>query len=160
MKNHTFSWSCGMLLSVLICAAPVQAQESPVAGPPDFSFGMVGLAPGQTARLNVVNVGPSPSAIPCRLVLAFLDENGKTLGQTFVQVESGKSAFLDLTSSERSRIQVRGIGFNPFLSPISLSCALIPTLEVLSPDTGATSVILTGWVRLSAAGVRTGGVQP
>jgi hypothetical protein len=152
MKNVTFWRTCvALVVAVFVSSTRLYGQATPLPGPLDFTFGMVGLAPGQTARLNVVNIGFTGGAtIPCRLVLAFLDDSGKPLSQVFVQVDGGKAAFLDLTSSEASgRIQIRGIGYNPFLSPVSLSCSLIPTLEVFATDTGITSVVLTNWVRLN-----------
>jgi hypothetical protein len=67
---------------------------SPIALPSvQFSSGMVGLALGQTARLNVVNVGPTTattSPIPCVLVLAFLDSDGKILKQMVASVASSR----------------------------------------------------------------------
>jgi len=110
---------------------------------------MVGLASGQTARLNVVNVSaPSPSPLPCVLVLAFLDSNGKIVKQMFVQVGVGKAAFVDLVSNDAGRVQIRGIGYNPLLSPEPaipqpLSCSFVPTLELFDTETGRTSAIVT-----------------
>src|SRR3989442_1715433 len=71
----------------------------------------------------------------------------------------GKAKFLDLTLREtqaQQRIQIRGIGYNPLLTPasaipIAAGCNLIPTLEVFSPDTGNTPVILTEVVRLGTS---------
>lgn len=162
MKSITFLRVCAALaLGVCLSAARLHGQTAPVPAPLDFTFGMVGLAPGQTARLSVVNIGSSVQ-FPCRLVLAFLDDAGKALKQAFVQMDSGKAAFLDLTLGEANekhehgpdsgRIQIRGIGYNPLLSPIpiSLSCNLVPTLEVFTTETGTTSVILTDSVRLNS----------
>jgi hypothetical protein len=141
----------GSVIAVFVFAATLHGQQTPLPGPPDFTFGMVGLAPGQTARLNVVNIGSFGGAtIPCRLVLGFLDANGKLLHQAFVQVDTGKAAFLDLISKETSeRIQIRGIGYNPLLIPVPLSCSLVPTLEIFGPDSATTSVVLANWVRLN-----------
>ena len=126
---------------------------------------MVGLAPGQTARLNLVNIGvASATPLPCVLALAFLDNNGKILKQTFVFLKSGQSAWLDLTAFEASttsaqngtdfaqRLPIRGIGYNPLLAPgsaipQSLSCNLVPTLELFDTDTGRTTAILGDFVR-------------
>ena len=134
-----------VLAGILLVASRARGQENPLPAPPDFTFGMVGVAPGQTARLNVVNIGSAiPSTIPCFLVLAFLDESGKQLKQRFVQVDGGKAAFLDLPASgDGGRVQIRGLGFNPLLIPVSLSCRLLPTLEVFNNDTGVSSLILT-----------------
>jgi hypothetical protein len=131
-------------------ASQAYGQENPLPAPPDFTFGMVGLAPGQTARLNVVNIGPgTPSPIPCFLVLAFLDDAGKELKQSLFRVDRGKAAFLELPASDDGgRAHIRGIGFNPLLIPVSLSCRLLPTLEIVNNDTGASSLILTNPAQL------------
>lgn len=152
MRSLTYMRCCTFLfVAIFLSDLSAHGQENPLPAPPDFTFGMVGLAPGQTARLNVVNVGSSSgSTIPCGLVLEFLDDLGRALIQKFVQVDSGKAAFLDLPASDDGvRIQVRGIGFNPLLIPVSLSCQLLPTLEVFNNDTGASSLILTAPARLN-----------
>lgn len=69
-----------------------------------FSFGMLGITPGQTARLNVVNaipVGP-----PQRITLMFVDANGRPFINAGGQILSssvilgpGQSAYLDLNGN-------------------------------------------------------------
>jgi hypothetical protein len=111
---------------------------------------MVGLASGQTARLNVVNIGPTTttSPIPCVLVLAFLDSDGKILKQMVASLASRKAALIDLAAVPGAgRMEIRGIGYNPLLSPVAaipqpVSCILVPTLEVFDTETGKTAVIL------------------
>jgi len=43
------------------CVALFGAGLAEAGPPPDDDLGMVGLAPGQTARINVVNVSPPPT---------------------------------------------------------------------------------------------------
>ena len=137
---------------------PSKAQwTSPVAtSPQDFSSGMMGLAPRQTARLNVVNIGVAgASPLPCVLVIGFADSNSKILKQTFVSLGSGKAAFVELSLTEigaSNRTAIRGIGYNPLLTPVSaipqpLSCNLLPTLELFDIDTGKTLAILGDFVK-------------
>jgi hypothetical protein len=80
---------------------------------PDRTFGMVGITPGQTMRLNVVNLiqpPPDPEIIgvppgPCRVLLSFRDaqgqpfsdSNGQPIGRV-VELQAGQSAFLDLNA--------------------------------------------------------------
>ena len=162
MKSVILASAIAVLAMGMFAFVPVfhaqQPSPIPVIGT-DFTFGMVGLAPDQTARLNVVNIGVSSGPqFPCGLVLAFMDSDGQTLKQGFVRVDRGRAAFLDLTLSEiqvQQRIQIRGIGYNPLLSngsaiPIAQGCNLIPTLELFSTDTGNTSVILTKVVPLGS----------
>lgn len=158
-------------VSLLGLAGYAEAQDAtPIATPlTEFSFGMVGLAVGQTARLNLVNIGAdSATPLPCVLALAFLDRNNKILKQTFVFLKPGQSALLDLTGYEvgyasaqtgdqadsSQRLPIRGIGYNPLLAagwaiPQPLSCNLVPTLELFDTDTGRTIAILGDFTRPS-----------
>ena len=138
---------CGVAVSMLFATHRAEGQWTvPIASPStEFSFGMVGLGAGQTAGLNIVNIGAATGTpLPCVLALAFLDSNSKILKQVFVSLKSGQSALLDLTGNEAGlkeqkpdsaqRVQIRGLGYNPLLPsgsaiPQPLSCNLVPTLE-------------------------------
>src|SRR5215471_6208325 len=88
---------CAVAVGLLGSMQRTEAQgTSPVAtSSAQFTSGMVGLASGQTARLNVVNVGaPTASPLPCVLALAFVDSDGKILKQQFVSVATSKAALL------------------------------------------------------------------
>jgi hypothetical protein len=156
---------CVVAISMLFGTKCAKAQwTTPIANPStDFTFGMVGLGPSQTARLNIVNIGVATgSPLPCVLALAFLDSNSKVLKQTFVSIKSGQSALLDLTANEAGlneqkpdsaqRVQIRGVGYNPLLAPGSaipqpLSCNLVPTLELFDAATGRTVTVLGDFTR-------------
>ena len=86
---------------------------------PPGKFLMVGITPGQTLRLNVVNLASPPDPDrqippPCRVVLSFRDAaghviddlNGQPIRQT-VELQAGESAFLDLNGD-----QLGGVGTN------------------------------------------------
>jgi hypothetical protein len=152
---------------------------TPIAIPStEFSSGMVGLASGQTARLNVVNVGaPTPSPLPCVLVLAFVDSDGKILKQVIASVMTGKAALLDLPQGDIdgnagnhlggnnvARLQIRGIGYNPLLAgsaiPQPLSCNLVPTLELFDTKSGKTAAIVTDFRTPSSSPPTLGAAQP
>jgi hypothetical protein len=153
---------CAAAVGMLASAQPTAAQgSSPIAiTSPQFSSGMVGLVLGQTARLNVVNVGASTSSpLPCVLLLAFLDSDSKILKQMFVSVAAGKAASLDLTMNAggSGRLQIRGIGYNPLLTPGSaipqpLSCNLVPTLELFDTETGKTAAIMSDFRTIGSSG--------
>src|SRR5215831_11570695 len=144
---------CGVAITMLGFAEHSEAQgTTPIATPSTgFSSGMVGIAAGQTARLNVVNLGGSPaSPLPCVLALAFVDSDSKIVKQMFVSVAVGKAAYLDfrMSDGQSGRVQIRGIGHNPLLSPgpaipQPLSCNLVPTLELFDTETGRTAAIVT-----------------
>src|SRR5260370_20413960 len=143
---------CAVVAGLLGFAQYCDAQgTAPVVLPSvQFSSGMAGLASGQTARLNVVNIGPTTaSPIACVLVLAFLDSDGKILKQMVASVALGKAAFMHLAANTTvwgARLEIRGIGYNPLLSPVAVpqpvSCNLVPTLDVLDQQTSKTAAIL------------------
>jgi hypothetical protein len=74
---------------------------NPQPDPP--RFGMVGIADGQTARLNLVNLGiPTSTGLPpdpCRAHLKFFDGNGNLLASRPVDLKPGEAAFLDFAPS-------------------------------------------------------------
>ena len=118
------------------------------------TFGMVGIAEGQTARLNVLNVGVQAPAlgVQCSAALSFLDDQGAVLKTATVTVIPGRSASLDLDAdtdlklSTNQRLQIRAtIQIPPAVSssaqPVS-SCPLTPTLEIFDRFKGKTSVVM------------------
>jgi hypothetical protein len=162
---------CAVVVGHLGFAPHCDAQGmAPVALPSvQFSSGMAGLASGQTARLNVVNIGPTTSSpIPCVLVLAFVDSDGKILKQMVASVAPGKAAFLDLVASTSvwgARLEIRGVGYNPLLSPVAtvpqpVSCNLVPTLELFDTGTGKTAAILAEFGTSTATPIATPTLTP
>ena len=110
----------GVVVSVLAVAGMwmgvrrVQAQTStPVLypiGPQVLTLGMVGLAPGETARLNALNLpgccglAYRPTqilSVPCNMTLSFMDDQGTTLKTATMNIDSGKAVHLDLVPGPR-----------------------------------------------------------
>jgi hypothetical protein len=143
---------------LLLTRATLTAQErsaSPIlaAPSPAFSFGMIGLGTGQTARLNVVNlvriappIAVSIAQVPCKVDLNLYDGQGKLIKQkTVANLGFGQADFLDLARSELSttaaHVDVSGVvkvGSNQ-----SFFCNISTTLEVFDNVTGATTAILS-----------------
>jgi hypothetical protein len=141
--------------TLLLIRATVTAQErsTPVISAqftPTFSFGMIGLGTGATARLNAVNVVRTPPLItmaqtPCKVELDLYDGQGKLLKQkTVANLGSGQADFLDLARSEipstAAHVEVTGVvkvGSNQ-----SFFCSISTTLEVFDGVTGTTTAIL------------------
>src|SRR6266508_3836999 len=73
----------------------VQAYEDPN----EKLMPMVGLANGQTARLNVVNIG-DPNSSPCEVQMVFYDGQGKALASDIQKLDPGVATFLDLHYSD------------------------------------------------------------
>ena len=153
----------------------VHAQtSSPVLyrfGPQVLSLGMVGLAPGQIARLNALSlpgccsIGDRPTqivSVPCNMTLSFMDDQGATLKTATMTIDSGKAVHLDLAhddvTRDSSRLQIRGVVL-PVVTPpgppvtpgaFPFGCSVAPTLEIFDSTTGITTTVLE-----SAKGVPT-----
>src|SRR5437660_821412 len=91
-------------LAIALVPASVRAQPS---YQPGVGFAIVGVASGQSARINVLNLGSSSSTpdSSCTVRLQFLDTQGRELKQSVSTLVPGKSASLDL-----SRDQLPGEG--------------------------------------------------
>ena len=90
---------CALVIAVGASSRPANA-FNPQPDPP--RIGMVGIADGQTARLNLVNVSAPDDLLlppPCRAQLQFLDADGNVLAQRRVVVAAGHAAFVDFRPS-------------------------------------------------------------
>ena len=110
--------------------------------------GMVGIAAGETARMNLLNPGvlaPAVGAV-CTAGVSFIDAGNTVLKTGTLTITPGQSQFLDLrsdldlslTAGDRREIRAQ------FTVPSS--CTLKPTLEVFDFITGRTEVVLGGTV--------------
>jgi hypothetical protein len=144
-----------------------------VATPPvqvTRTSGMVGIAEGQTARLNALNPGvaaPAATGEICSGLLTFLGEDGKVLKSATVNVTPGTSQHLsvdsdaDLALALDTRKEIRAtITIPPVPPPTATSttpvCKLIGTLEIFNTLDGRTLVTL-GIVHLVPSPVATPG---
>jgi len=99
VRMNRYPKSAAGFAAAVVIGAVVFARSVGAFNPqPDPPFGMVGIAQGQTARLNVVNTGsPAAFAPPCRAHLRFFDANGRVLASLRADVEAGQATFLDFT---------------------------------------------------------------
>jgi hypothetical protein len=127
---------------------------NPQPDPP--GFGMVGIAAGQTARLNIVNLGNGPAALPppCRVDLQFFDADGNVLADRAVAVKPGESAALDYvasfvptntTDAVVNRAEIRP-AVNTATGLLAPPCRT--TVEIFDNATGRTSVFIPPPCRL------------
>jgi hypothetical protein len=139
-----------LLISGIVTAQERLAQVMPAQYTPTFSFGMIGLGTGQTARLNAVNLvrTPPPIAIAqvlCKVELDLYDSQGKLIKQkTVANLGYGQGDFLDLARSEitttATHVDVSGVV--KVGSSQSYFCGVSTSLEVFDSVTGATTAIL------------------
>jgi len=126
-----------------------------------MAFGMVGAVPGQTARLNVVNIPenmPQPSvAYPTGPfwsgTLTFVDSNGNVLNdpstglpaQTTLTLAPGQAGFLEVafpigpTSGPASRLQLRA---QLDSADGTQNADIETTFEIFDISTGKTTTVL------------------
>ena len=139
--------------------AQAQTDEAP-ATVGHISFGMIGIAPGQTMRLNVVNaIRPNDSIYPpgpSRVVLTFLDADGNrlrhrdgTIVRRAAQLARGQATFLDFNFDEfppgPSRLQLRAV---VNVSPIQGTSMIpydsaVPSVEIFNNSNPRTVVAVT-----------------
>ncbi len=109
--------------------------------------GMFGITRAQTARINLVNL-EDRAFVPCiRVEMVFIDDGGNILSQKVYEIDTGKSAFLDLRGNEiigrgsnraNLRAEVRFVG-TPDTRAVD-NC--IPTIEIFDNESGETRFLL------------------
>jgi hypothetical protein len=123
-----------------LCGATV-AQATPE---PHLRTGMFGVARGQIARINAVNIGnPNDRPVrPIQIEMMFLDEMGVVVGRDVKTIAPGEAAFFDVMfdpTREETRVQLRavvaGLG-----GPDTRN--LRATVEVFDGDSGKNTVFV------------------
>ena len=157
--------------SLAVLAAMVATAQAQ----PGLGFGLLGVAEGQSLRINALNLGnrSSTSATGCEVTLRFLDTKGTVLRENVVRLSAGQGAFLDLrraqVSDQPGRATVRAVllfGFGGGGAPPgpdvrqNFDCNIVPTLELFDDSTGRTTVVLTDARPLPLPDQRAIGSQP
>lgn len=159
MLTKFIQWTCVLALSAWTLTAQTTTPNQPARSVERLrTIGMVGLAEGQTAQLNLLapRVPATAAATSCSAAVAFLDGQGNVLKSGTLTVLPDQSASFDLdsdadlqmASDERREIRAT-IQIAPLppvagsTAPIMAPCRLIPTLEIIDNITKKTSVIVT-----------------
>jgi len=144
-------------------AAAFSAQAQTGSG-----FPMTGIASGQSARVNALNMATLDPNNPtsCSVTLEFLDTTGTVLKQTSIDLQPGAAGSLDLSWDELPggtlRTEVRAVllfGYSGGANPPSeilrhTACGnLVPSLEVYDNSSGRTNFILTDAKALPAPAI-------
>jgi hypothetical protein len=142
------------------------------AFPPQYAtFGMIGLANEQTARVNALGLvisyfglpmgGPIIAGSACSVTLEFFDDTGKSLGTSTQPVVGGQAVHFDLKRTDidaaTDRREIRATVRTSFvlspanpMPPIAVGigqCSVKPTLEIFNED-GRTMAVLGGTTAL------------
>ncbi len=137
MTNHMFargSMALGALTAALVLGDGRAGASVP--GNPDMpAFGLIGLAAGQTARINVSHPGSRllpPD--PCRVRLSFVDGAGTTLAAIESLVAPNQSVHLDVDAAVLARTSAGGLAVRPIVAAIGNPNLRPGTGEVGNPD--------------------------
>jgi hypothetical protein len=135
-------------MRIRICFVAILNGALAMAQSPSFqnqqeTSGVVGITPGQTARLNVLYpTAPAPILqVLCSAILTVSDDQGKTLKSDNVsELTAGKSVSLDLNADTDlpsvARTQIHGFSIAPN------GCRLLITLEIIDNSSQKTVIVV------------------
>jgi hypothetical protein len=146
------------LAAATLCGAKLQAQPL-IPAQVTHSTGLVGIAEGQTAQFNALNLGETAAATPaaaCTVLLSFVADDGTVLKTRTVMVAPGTGQHIvldsvaDLALAIGVRRDIRATISIPAIPPAAGSattalqplCAMAGTLEIYDNSTGVTRVTL------------------
>ena len=128
-----------VLAALVLVAVTLCASTPASAAPPDARSGMFGVARGEVARINVVNVG-DPRVGPIAVEMQFLDMMGNVVARGSENVMPGQAAFFDVPfdtfPGDGNRVETRVVIMG--LPPRPLDPNLRITIEVFNVQTGST----------------------
>jgi hypothetical protein len=150
-RSQMMATGCAAVLLGLGALSRTAGAFNPQPDPP--GFGMVGIAEGQTARLNVVNLGnadPQSPPDPCRVELQFFDADGNPIAGSRVRVKPGQAASLDYVATfvptnvvtdavTPARAEIRP-AVNTDTGLLAPQCRA--TVEIFDNSTGRTAVFI------------------
>ncbi len=136
----------GMLALLIFAGLPIaaSAQSNPN---PTFSFPIVAVTNGQSARVSVANRTGSPGDLPpdvCDVSLVFLDRTGIVRAQSTIKgLGPGQSVHLDLSASKLQYETGKRHALRAFVRVSALSAQLPPdvckpSVEIYDEATGET----------------------
>ncbi|PWU02710.1 MAG: hypothetical protein C5B51_20375 [Terriglobia bacterium] len=146
MKRFIHANMLGVLTAAggLVLLWPVFSVKAFNPQPDPPAFGLIGIDPFETARLNAVCADtPLPGGAqpgPCLVSLAFRDTSGRVLTQVTQSLQPGQATSLDLNGAQ---VAMRGSRFEvqPYV-PSNGSGYVMVTTEVFETSNGHTSAVL------------------
>jgi hypothetical protein len=126
---------------LLAAGAKVLKGFNPQPDPPGV-WGMIGITPSDTMRLNIVNMEfPGIPPGPCNVTVKFLDTSGIVLKQQTLAVKPTQAASLDITGLEAGgafRSEVHPVLALPSNEPTG--CSAVGSVEVFNTNSGETTI--------------------
>src|SRR5580704_15989646 len=144
--------STSLTCALIFSACAIFAQTTPVITVQTTPI--IGIAAGQTARLDLLNPGVLPAAtgITCTASVSFIQGNGSVVKTATVTIPPGMNEYVDLRSdtdldlvAAGDRHEIRATVSMPAVTPVSTgtttitpapACKLIGTLEIFNVLTG------------------------
>ena len=137
----------------LMCAAPLMSNGIYAQSASTEGFGAVNVTYKQTIRVSVsslfvaVRDGEIPPD-PCRMTIKLVDERGTTVAEAEREISAGETVFLEYTPDERlGKTSVRAVVLRHRTNREIPPDPCVPTVEVISSDTGETKFIYPGTTR-------------
>ena len=167
MRAHLIPRTPKLLVLALIALAGTHPSPAQPASQIGAAFPVIGLAPGQTARVSALNLPTPVSTVTsgCAVTLRFVRFDGTVISESTVTVRSSQAGSLDLPhrkTGAASRVGLRvellfgspsGVAPGPETRE-QFDCNILPSLEIFDQSTGRTNVVVTDWKPILGADPR------
>jgi len=152
------------LLFVSVFPAAVWCQDTALTRLAGYDFAALGILPGQTARITLLNTVRSlvvdrALPLPCRVDVRFYDEGGSLLKQdTIENLAPGTAKWVDYSPlatilifppprilvAASVTVRTERSSATSAVSLAALSCTVVPTLEIFDINSSKTTIALAG----------------
>jgi hypothetical protein len=136
------------LLAPIVFSAVLATAQSSFTPPQQHDSTVVGIAAGQTARLNILYPSiPAPFLqAMCAVTASIVDDQGAVLKTQDFQMIGGKTASLSLGADTElpgdHHAQIHALTFTLATSSTGGYCEVLPSLDIVDNATGRTLVHL------------------
>jgi hypothetical protein len=164
-SSHLIMKSVSLVATVVLSAVVLRAQGG--FPPPQLhNSSVVGIASGQTAKLNVFYPSlPAPLLLQamCAVTASIVDDQGGVLKTQDFQMIGGKTASLSLNADtdlpNGHTAQIHALTLTPAASPAGGYCQILPSLDIVDNATGKTILHLETTITYPLS-VATPGIRP
>lgn len=153
-----------MLLLLSIFPSAIWCQETALTRVAGYDFAAVGIVPGQTLRITLLNTArrsllEQVPVMPCQVEVRFYDEGGSLLKKDAIEnLAPGTAKWLDYSPqatiliyppprilvAASVTVRLERLSVDSLVSPSPLSCTVVPTLEIFDVNSQKTTVALAG----------------